>query len=224
MEWSIGLLLVGLAAVVYLLYRNKKRDTVLLLLVIGVALHTFASGMTLGSLTAGGVPSATYEPPVTGGAQVVIESINWQSKVMGSNSYTTASGDMKMFDPSDDPNDANANPIDSSTFSSGVISDTSKIIKTNRPYRLIYDGGDTYYSRDFGIYTFDGASCSGWNEGQCDELNPVVDGSEYIVVQTVGTIDDMGDETATSGNTAPLVCNGQSANTQNTTELYGLCA
>jgi len=222
MELTLGMALVALAVIGYLFLGRKKRDTLMTLAVIGLVLHFAVPNMTLDNMFSAAGPSYSGPSGVTATCdkQVVIESLNWQTKVRGSNSYTTASGTIKYFDPSDDPTDANANPIDSTTISSGVGSDTSKIIKTCRPYRVIFDGGDTYYSKDLGIITFDGASCSGWLEGQCDELNPVVDGSEYLLVEAVGTIDDMGDETATSGNTAPLVCNGQSTNNA-AQELYG---
>jgi hypothetical protein len=128
-----------------------------------------------------------------------IESLSFQTKTKYANSYTTATGEIKFYEVGEDPTDPNINPIDSSTLASGVVTDTSKIIKTCYPYQWIYDGNDTYYSRDLGTVTFD-----------IDDLNTETGQLSYpaIEVATVGTITDMIEINETSGDV-----NGQTSHT-----------
>jgi len=176
--------------------------------IIGVATGMInLSGLSTFSTSGTGILGGT-----TGDIQTPIKNLVVQAKEKYSNSYTAGSGVVKYFMAGDDPANANANPLDSSTLSSGTVTDSSALVMTSTPYRTIYDGGDTYYSEDFGEHEF---AYSNYEIQQGYYRYPT------FTIAKVGTIVDMGDETATTGANEPLVCNGQSANTQSTTELYG---
>ena len=163
-----------------------------------------------GSFTSGTSATGTSESGLT---TMPIDSITFGTVTEGANSYTADStGAVKIYQADADPTDPNANPIVTISMSSGVGSDTNGLVNLNTPYRVIYDGAGTYYGEDLGVIKFDSTNYNA-NTGKFTYSR--------IPIETIATITDMGDETATSGSNAPLVCNGQSANTHNTTELYG---
>lgn len=125
-----------------------------------------------------------------------IESLTMNAKTAGSNSYTTASGDLDFYEQGTDVTDPNANPIDSLSLSSGTVTDTGKLLQTCVPYEFVFDGEGTYYSIDFGEMYFDVDSLS----SETGQLN-----YPTFEVQTIGSISDVLDETATDG-----TINGQS--------------
>ncbi len=169
-------------------------------------------GAGVAFLTTTGVPSVVQPGVVTpsvvaGEKQRPISTLSAISTVKNSNSHTGVSGYLRVFDAEVNPADPTASNLDSITLSSGVGSTTNKYIKTSTPYRVVFDGDGTYYDKDFGIMTFPDKD---FNPSTGEFLFDL----EKIVL--VATIDDMIDETATAG-----LLNGQVANTQGTTELYG---
>ena len=191
--WGILLVALGVILVVAGVAKwTKKRD---MAIGVGAVLLIFG-GLFMGGFS--GISDLSVWDDVTdydiGGdgiltgcdEQKTIESLTVVAKTEYSNSYVTASGDLKYFEVDVDPTDSNANPIDSSTFSSGTVSDTSKLVQTCTPYHIIYDGGGTYYSEDLGIVTFD-----------INDLNSDTGQLTWpaITVATVGTITDVFDET-----------------------------
>lgn len=122
-----------------------------------------------------------------------------------SNTYNTVDGTIRIYDQTTNPTDPTASAIDTITVSNGVGNSTNSRIKTNIPYRVVFDGASTYYDFDYGIVVFDSAS---FNE-QTGEY-----GFDAGVIGQVAKIDDMLDET----NVAGLV-NGQSSVITGTDEL-----
>ncbi|HEY0090066.1 MAG TPA: hypothetical protein VGB37_14565 [Candidatus Lokiarchaeia archaeon] len=161
-------------------------------------------------LTTTGVESSVIPEVVTiasGGAvsleKLVIDTMKAVSYTKYSNSYTTVSGTLYFFPADANPGDPNTNAVDSITLSSGVGSSTNAILTTNTPYRVVFDGANTYYDKDFGIV-------------KIENLQKSTGTAQFNLgeIITVATLDDMLDESDVTG-----LVNGQAVNTSGTAEL-----
>jgi len=214
----LGSILIGLAVFMGL-YKVGKQN---MAKVFGVCAVLLVAGLYMGGYIGGGdtlsitdsfgggtTPADSGDTTDSGDSTLTgytIESLTMQTKEKFSNSRTSASGTVRIFEVGTDPSDPNAVAIDTVTISSGVGTSTSKFVKCGQKYRVVFDGGSTYYDKDFGDVAF-----------SCSELNPNTAQLFYDVgeILKVGTIDDPLDETSTSG-----IINGQSnVNASGTNEL-----
>jgi len=171
-------IIAGIMAIVLGMYKEKKiagRNKmwfVIPLLVIGGFLALMQAGLLAGY----GIPqlaglgeqlpfAAAPRTPSQGGVTTVevkaatgafpIDTFSLASiKEKHSNSYTAANGTLKFYDDQTNPTSPTASTIDTITISAGAGSSTNKKILTDKPYRVVYDGVGTYYSKDLGIMTF----------------------------------------------------------------------
>ena len=153
------------------------------------------------------VDGVVIAPTVVGARTRPISTLSVISTAKNSNSRTTIAGTLRIFEPEVNPADPTASATDTITLSSGVGSTTNKYIKTDTPYRVVFDGDGTYYDRDYGVITFPDKD---FNPSTGEFLFDL----EEIVI--VATIDDMLDETDTGGD----IFNGQATNDADQ-ELYG---
>ena len=166
-----------------------------------------------------GIDQGTTGIVTTGGCvgkKVPIESITFNTMTKYANSYSAdSSGAVKAFGEFANPLDANANPVRSNSLSSGTVTDTGAILKTNTNYRWIYDGAGTYYGVDLDVFDID--YCDAYSEERGVATFPV----DPIVITEIGTISDMGDETDWNQTDDAVYCNGQTSATTGTDELGG---
>jgi len=162
----------------------------------------------------GVTPSVTppVTPPVTpivGAKQKQISTFNVQLKEKHSNAYDQvgngSDGFLKIYDPAVNPSDPTANPIVSINVTSGTAEKTAPNLKTDTNYRVVFDGSNEWYTKDYGIITF---PYSEFNE------NTGVYLFDKDSIARMATIDDTLDETTTSGD-----INGQTTDSQDN-ELF----
>lgn len=93
---------------------------------------------------------------VTSGVTLPIDTLSGAVMELGSNSYSSVDGLIKLYDASANPTDPNANPIDTITILNGAGSSTAGKVRVNTPYRVIFVNDSTnkaWYSVDLGIVT-----------------------------------------------------------------------
>ena len=124
------------------------------------------------------------------------------SHIWGSNSYTTATGSLKVFEKGVNPSESNANAYDEIFLTSGSGSTSDAKLKSATDYVMVYNGSTIYYDQ--------------WYLGNAFPLTsqlPYVQTSESAIstanvnvrnILTVATISDPLNEAATSG-----IINGQ---------------
>ena len=144
---------------------------------------------------------------------IAIDTFSAIMKEKYSNSWSgVVNGTIRFYDSATDPKSATASNIDTITVASGAGSSTAKKIKTETPYRMVYDGIGSYYDRDYGIVTFavkdynknigqylydfgeiiDIASIVDWKEG-----NSTINGQTNSSTATGGEIVANGDDVIT---------------------------
>jgi hypothetical protein len=121
------------------------------------------------------------------------------TKVYSSNSYTAASGTVKVYEDGVDPTSPNSNPKDTVTIASGTGNTTNSSLTSCTNYSVVFDGGSTYYDMWFG------SGAQPLPYVVTDESAISLATINFDNVLTVATIDDPIDESATDG-----VINGQS--------------
>lgn len=161
-------------------------------------------------------PSAAGPTPVTGaavapstssGKQQSIETITVTAEEAGSGSYTSVGGTYRLFASDINPQDPNAASIASITVASGTGSGTSLAgVLTGVPYRVVFNGANTWYDVDYGVMTFD-----------YEDFNPSTATYSALLrgIKHSGTIDD----TLTEINNTDT--NGQSDTTSGVGEIAG---
>jgi hypothetical protein len=201
----------GLAAIVLLgigahWFTSKKKDLGKFAMGIGlvalvIAVATYSGGVQ--ALSSGGTLNigSAQEVPVASQEMKLYESIGVSTKIWGSNSYSTASGTIKIYPDGVDPTDSNTNPLDTITVSSGVGNTTDKVLRSATPYGIVFDGAATYYDQ--------------WYNGETSSILPYITTStatisaitlDFYDIVTVATINDPINEAATTG-----VVNGQTS-------------
>ena len=156
-----------------------------------------------GGLLAAGTTSQTDATSTAAtGQQFGISRLTFLANEKYSNDRSVVDGYIiRVFDENADPTDANQAAIVNATFTDGVVADTSRALFCGKPYRVITDdNNDVWYAEDLNKITF-----------PCSSLN--LDNGELtydtkIEALRVSTLDDILDETATSG-----IINGQTNNT-----------
>ncbi len=197
--------------------------------VLGLALIAFAIMVTplaeqvgLPQLAVGGeaaapaAPTAPTAPSITGAAtapplavrQVTIESLSASIKAMYSNAYDSVAGTLEIYASDVDPSNPTANPIDTISISSGVGTTTNKRLFTDKEYRVVFNGANTWNDHDYGILLFSSANYN--------SETGVYGFADDAGVSEVASLDDFLAETDTGGD----IFNGQSVNTAGS-ELYG---
>ncbi len=90
--------------------------------------------------------------------QLQISTFNVQLKEKYSNSYTSVgdatNGTLKIYDELVNPSDPTANAIVEINVTSGTATKTNPNIVTDKRYRVVLDGGDEWYTKDYGVITF----------------------------------------------------------------------
>jgi hypothetical protein len=122
------------------------------------------------------------------------------TKVYSSNSYTAASGTVKVYEDGVDPTSPNSNPKDTVTIASGTGNTTNSSLTSCTNYSVVFDGGSTYYDMWFG------SGAQPLPYVVTDESAISLATINFDNVLTVATIDDPIDESATDG-----VINGQTS-------------
>ncbi len=126
----------------------------------------------------------------------IIETFKVQFKEEYSNAYNTVGnttdGDIKIYDEVTDPTEPTANPIITVNVTSGVGTDTQKLITTEKNYRVVFDGGLGWYSEDWGVIKFP----VGNYQKQTGTFKFEGNGR---VISAIAEIDDFFNETQTDG-------------------------
>lgn len=226
---SLIVALVLLGTVMAKSFKSKgKARTFFLILGIVLAIYAvlgFAGNYGLVNLgqasgiyfaTTGVSTTTTTNPtvtPTTSANSFVIGTLKASAKEEYSNSYGnvgsgSTSGGLKIFDAGTTPSSPTASTIDRVNMSAGSGSSTNKLVKTNTPYRVVYDGGNTWYDKDFGVMTFDS---NAYNAETSELLFDVG------TITKIATIDDMLTEIhSTNGDV-----NGEANSSARAMELYG---
>lgn len=214
-EWTFPLI-IGIAALVVLGWGIMNRSTggkkvdaknamwggaavlVLVMLFGGINIGGMFGGLTI---IDGGDTDVDDSLHPTNGAclEKAYATLSVGTMVYGSNSYTTAAGDVDIFKSGVDPTGTNSNPIDTIDIASGVGNTTSGLLKSCVMYSVVFDGETTYYD-------------AYWNDNSGEQMLPYVPTDsdtistsfDFDEVITFATIDDPIDESAVTG-----VINGQ---------------
>ncbi len=144
---AIGMTALFAAFLVVGLNVAGTQDTVLTYLPTGVGSSVGASGSSLSVTTPGGGTSVS-------GDAVPISTLSVVAKQTYADTAVTT-GILNFYDPTKDPNNPNVNPIQNSPVGLSVGSNANGTIKTGTPYRIVYDGGATFYDKDLGVMTLD---------------------------------------------------------------------
>lgn len=98
----------------------------------------------------------------TGGSNLIIGTLKAKAQEKYSNSYTNVGNGngqyLKIYDANTDPSSPTASYIDRINITSGSGSTTSKLITTGTPYRVVFDGANVWYDKDFGVMSFNSAN------------------------------------------------------------------
>ena len=134
-------------------FTTKKKDMAVGILGIALILGILnATGVMTISGT-GTADNGTQQPTIQTCQPKVISSLAIKVREEGSNSWEAADGTIKFYNPNDDPSSPTASPIATITLTNGSASDTSGVLQSCTKYRVVIDGGSTYYDKDLGIIT-----------------------------------------------------------------------
>ncbi len=146
-----------------------------------------------------------------GGKALVIGTLKASAKEKYSNSYTAVGSGtqwLQIYDAGTDPSSPTASFIDRINVTSGSGSTTSKLVKTNTNYRVVFNGNGVWYDKDFGVMSF---SDNDYNSETSELLFNVGE------IAKIATLDDMLTESqGTDGNV-----NGATNSSGLGIELYG---
>ena len=185
-------------------YKSKKTDVGGFASVLGVVLLVVAFAGAGGQLAAlSGVP-VTIDTGVTDDAVAPIgadakpyTTLTLGTQIWGSNSYTGASGTLRVFEAGVDPRMSNANAYDTITIASGVGNTTAGKLKSATDYVIVYDGSTTYYDQWYNGNVF--PSTSQLPYVQTTESAISTANIDVRNILTIATISDPLAEAATSG-------------------------
>lgn len=186
--------------VLVMLKKIKMSKKVGASIAIGAILIGFYMSGAFGGYTAS-IGTDTISGSVTGSSAnkvaYPIKTLQVQAQDKYAQTWNSISGTLKVYESNVDPSDPNANAVVSLTLASGNATDISGLLQTDTPYRVAFDGGNTYYDRDFGVIEFA-------SNDYLKEQGLYV--FKFRDVLYVGGIDDPLDESTTGGD-----INGQSS-------------
>lgn len=131
--------------------------------------------------------------PTASGNNFIIGTLKASAKEKYSNSYTAVgSGNqfLRIFDASTDPSLPTASTVDKINISSGVGTDTNKLVKTDQNYRVVFDGAGVWYDQDYGVMKFPSANYNAQSSELLFDLGSI---------SKIGTIDKALNGTAIDG-------------------------
>lgn len=211
-EWTFPLV-IGILALVVLIWGVMNKDTkgknvsaknamwggtavvILVLLFGGINLGGIFEGMSVTPDNGNGNGADDLHPTNGVCLEKAYATLSVGTMVYGSNSYTTAAGDVDIFKSGVDPTGTNSNPIDTIDIASGVGNTTSGLLKSCTMYSVVFDGETTYYD-------------AYWNDNSGEQMLPYVPTDsdtittsfEFSEIITFATIDDPIDESTNAVN------------------------
>lgn len=123
----------------------------------GVGAGTGINNQTIQCPTGQSLVNGVCTVQTTSGNTFVIATLKTLAKEKNSNSYTSVGTGVQylyIYDANTDPSSPTASYIDRINLTSGVGTDTNSVVKTNTPYRVVFNGANVWYDKDFGIMTF----------------------------------------------------------------------
>jgi len=201
MLWLAAIAIMVLAVALYA-YKTGKHD-----MAIGmVALLAFAGILVgIGVISVGDTDGLDFDG---GGADQLepvdecddvktIASLSWIAMEAKSNKWDQYDFTANYFASLTSPSDPNNSAIDTTTVTDGNGTDTTSVLQSCRPYRVVLDGGSTYYDIDLGETVFKPPSS---DESSVTITEIIGAGSSRNTEGgvLVGTISDIVDETVSA--------------------------
>jgi len=209
-------LVIGVLIALYAGFKKGAKMRALWGIVAGVLIVVPILGLTgtidVGFLEFGGELISGDGVTTPTGEQLPISTFTAVVSNAISGAYNDYVGDLEIYDKDVDPRHPNANVILKVAVNNGTGTSDTKILKTNKLYRVILVNGSSggWYAKDYGVMAFSNGK-GGYNQETGDYTFTDDEGAVRIA-----TLNDMIDETTSNGDV-----NGNTSATLATDELYG---